>query len=233
MITKDDVISYAIDRCMKELYSLAQPKVSWKSFINQNKMYSIQKELWDKTRDTNPNWIGKSLKECIGPAPYEFYYLPRNIFKEVCDSYVNAFEFDHQQNLLDIIQILKNYCKEPIIDKWIKGEDGFPGHRDYEHPDNLKIEIKKKLEESPIISVPPSNKEEYYTELSEKLQDKFFEFLDMAGNFYNWNRDLNTFSMNVYLGAGPNSNKEAVIDNWKKYRHKTIKINDSEYEYFN
>ena len=52
--------------------------------------------------------------------------------------------------------------------------------------------------------------------------EKFFEFLDMAGNFFNWNGDLNSFYMSVCLGASPNSNKQAVIDNWKKYVDKTI-----------
>ena len=32
----------------------------------------------------------------------------------------------------------------------------------------------------------------------------------MAGNFYNWNRDLNSFNVSVYMGPSPNSYKEAV-----------------------
>ena len=41
--------------------------------------------------------------------------------------------------------------------------------------------------------------------------------------------DLNSFNTNVYLGASPNSNKEAVIENWKKYRNKDIEIDESKY----
>ena len=66
------------------------------------------------------------------------------------------------------------------------------------------------------------------------LQDKFFEFLDMAGKFFRWDRDLNSFKMSVYLGPSPNSNKKAVIENWKKYRNKDIEINEERIikEYF-
>ena len=58
--------------------------------------------------------------------------------------------------------------------------------------------------------------------------NKFFEFLDMAGKFYNWNRDLNSFNMTVYLGPSPNSNKQSVIDNWKKYKNQDIEIDEEQ-----
>ena len=65
-------------------------------------------------------------------------------------------------------------------------------------------------------------------EISKKCCNKFFKFLDMAGSFYNWNRDLNTFNMNVYLGYSPNSSKEAVIKNWKNYRNTDIEIDEEQ-----
>ena len=240
MITRRDVLSQAVDACMKELYSYVYPHVKWDDFKEECKIYSRKYKEWKNYRklehknlelyniyNEKLGWKDKSVTECIGPNPFEFYYLPKEIMKDICDSYVDVYKLDSQQELLDTIEILKNYCKEPIVDKYIKKE-GEPGYRDYEHPDNLEKEIKKKLEESPIISVPPSNKEEYYTELSEKLQNKFFEFLDMAGKFYNWNRDLNTFNRSVYLGPSPNSNKEAVIENWKKYRNQDIEIDEEQ-----
>ena len=56
----------------------------------------------------------------------------------------------------------------------------------------------------------------------------------MAGKFFRWDRDLNSFKMSVYLGPSPNSNKKAVIENWKKYRNKDIEINEERIikEYF-
>ena len=225
MITRRDVLVDAIDKCIRELYSLAQPEVNYDDFVEENKIYlEKEKEYYSLPKDNRP-----SYHEYMGPKPYEFYYLPREIFKEIADSYVDAYKLNDKQELLDVIEILKKYCEEPIVDKWIEGNDDKSGYRSYEYSNNLKIEIKKKLEESPIISVPPSNKEEYYTELSEKLQNKFFEFLDMAGNFYNWTGYLNTFNTHVYLGGTPSSNKESVIENWKKYRNIDIEIDESKY----
>ncbi len=225
MITRDEVLSQAVNQCIKELYSLVQPHVEWDEFVIQNKLYSNQYKIWEESRDTDPNYIGKSIVECIGPRPYEFYYLPKEVMKRVCDSYVYAYRIDTRQEFLDSIEVLKNYCKEPIVDKWIEGEDeNDPGHRGYEHPDSLHKEL------ATILKIYCDDSEADFGYVAQEIQNKFFEFLDMAGNFYNWNRDLNTFSVSVYLGPSPNSNKEAVIENWKKYRDKDIKIDEKQYE---
>lgn len=245
MITRDDILSKAASDCMEELYSLAQPAIKWGDFIKENeeysKKYTIWKQFnnafhrkeedseeWESIRKQHPDWENKSITECIGPRPYEFYYLPREVMNEICDSYVHSYRIDAQQNLLDIINILKHYCKEPIKDKYIEGyteENGFhhPGHRGYEHPDNLQKEVNKLL-----IGIDETNIA--FEDLSNEITDKFFEFLDMAGDFFSWNRDLNVFNTSVYLGASPNSNKETVIENWKKYRGKDIEIDESKYK---
>lgn len=212
-MTRQDVLTQACDQCMKELYEYVVPHVTWEQFKKECEEYSKKYLEWEK--HNNPEWKEKSIDECIGPRPYEFYYLPKEIMKDICESYVNAYQLDHQQNLLDIIEILKNYCKEPIIDKWIEGENGNPGHRGYAHPDNLEKELTKMF--NPLQDCDG-------LKMAIRTQSKFFEFLDMAGNFYNWNRDLNSFNMTVYLGASPHSNRERVIENWKKYRNKDIKI---------
>ena len=219
MLTRSDILGKAVDDCMKELYSYVQPHVEWEHFVGQNKMYSTKYLLWEKTKDVNPNYIGKSLVECIGPRPYEFYYLPKEILKDIVDNYVHVYRMDSQQNLLDIIEILKNYCKEPIVDKWIEGENELdPGHRGYDHPNNLEKEL---IEICDQHSHEPVN-------MAKEIQNKFFEFLDMAGKFFNWNRELNSFYQSVYLGCSPHSNKDIVIKNWKEYRGKDIEINEEQ-----
>ena len=211
MITRDDVLTQACDQCMKELYEYAVPHVTWEQFKKECEEYSKKYKEWEVKR--KDEWKGKPIDECIGPKPFEFYYLPREIMKDICDNYVHAYNIDNQQNLLDIISILKDYCKDPVIDKWIEGENGNPGHRGYDHPDDLAVQVNDIL-----------NNKHPETEL---VVNKFFEFLDMAGSFYNWNRDLNSFNMTVYLGPSPNSNKEAVIKNWKKYRNQDIEIDEN------
>lgn len=232
MIFRETVIKTAVLECLKELYSYAVPRIAWDRFVDECKAYNNKYKAWKnynkafKEKENKPeiwiqykctfiNWENKSVKECIGPNPSEFYYLPKEIINDIVNSYIYAYRLDQQQELFDTIEILKNYCKNPIVDKYIK-EEGEPGYRGYEHPDNLEKEIKKILGD-----VAEDN--EYY---QHKLQDKFFEFLDMAGNFYNWNSELNAFNMSIYLGSCPNSNKETVIENWKKYKNKDFEIND-------
>ena len=223
MITRRDVLADAIDKCIRELYSLAQPSVNYDDFIEENKKFlEKEKEYYSLPEDSRP-----SYREYMGPKPYEFYYLPREVFKEIADSYVHAYKFDGQQEFLDTINLLKEYCKNPIVDKYIEGElreDGTrqPGHRGYEHPDNLEKEIFKIIDDNIPLYQPPKK-------LVSGLQDKFFEFLDMAGNFYDYNTYLNAFNMHVYLGGTPNSNKESVIENWKKYKNIDIEIDESKY----
>ena len=235
MINRDDVLSEAVNGCLEELYTLVVPKITWEKFKEECKIYSNRFQTWDIFRKAqikkdefpqewehqktvHSNWENKSKTECIGPAPYEFYYLPKEIMKDVCDSYVHAYRLDHQQELLDTIETLKNYCKEPIVDKYIDDwtdETGFhhPGYRGYDHPDNLEKEINEIIDDEDI---------------SQLIQNKFFKFLDMAGNFFNWNRDLNSFNVSVYMGPSPNSYKEAVIENWKKYRNQDIEIDEEQ-----
>ena len=236
-ISRDNVISQAVDDCMKDLYSLVQPSVEWDDFVKQCKEHSNKHRIWEqfnhafhnREKDEKtwkreltkyPNWENKSVKECIGPKPYEFYYLPKEVMKEITDSYVYAYRLDQKQELLDTIEILKDYCKKPIVDKYIKYDGNEPGYRGYDNPDNLEKVISDYIDETIWDS-----------SLDCKIiVNKFFEFLDMAGNFFKWDRDLNTFNMNVYLGASPNSNKEVVIENWKKYRNVDVEIDETKYK---
>ena len=183
--------------------------------------------MWLQYQSTFRDWENKSIDECIGPKPYEFYYLPKKVLDNVCDSYIYAYRIDEQRELLDTIETLKNYCREPIVEIYVEPEKGRTGYKDFDHPDNLEKEIFKIIDDNIPLYQPP-------IKLVSGLQDKFFEFLDMAGKFFRWDRDLNSFKMSIYLGPSPNSNKKAVIENWKKYRNKDIEINEERIikEYF-
>lgn len=88
---------------------------------------------------------------------------------------------------------------------------------------------------NPIRNVYINNSKsyEYFESLSSIIgEDNFkivLEYLEAASNFYKWDSDLQSFMFSVYLGASPNSNKQAVIDNWKIYRNQDIVIDDSIY----
>lgn len=218
-MTRSKVLEMASIACLKELYSKVQPAVDWDDFMQLNKDYSKKYEEWEEKRK-NGEII--SLEEFCGPKPFEFYYLPQEVFKEITDSYVNAYCIDSQQNLLDIIEILKSYCEAPTVDAWITESNG-QGYRGYNHPDPLKEDIATLLrgyiEQDDFDAITVAN----------EIVENFYEFLDMAGQFYSWNRDLNAFNTTVYLGPSPCSNKETVIRNWKIYRNKDITIDESIY----
>lgn len=219
-MTRQDVLIQACNQCMEELYKYAVPHVSWEQFKKECKEYSKKYKEWDdwKTKNvSHPEWEGISVEVSIGPKPFEFYYLPEEIMKDICNSYIYAYKIDERQNLLDIIDILKKYCEDPIVDKWIEESDG-RGYRGYEYIDNLKTELIK------IFSSLDTDEQK----LAVEIQNKFFEFLDKASTFYKWNADLNSFNCTIYLGASPCSNKETVIENWKRYRNTDIVINDKE-----
>ena len=237
-MTRSEVLEQAVEQCLKELYTYVTPSITWEEFKKENELYNKKYKVWEnfnkafRERDKNPkiwlqyqstfrDWENKSIDECIGPKPYEFYYLPKKVLDNICDSYIYAYRIDEQRELLDTIETLKNYCKEPIVEIYVEPEEGRTGYKDFEHPDNLQKEIFKIIDNN-IPLYQPSKK------LVFGLQDKFFEFLDMAGKFFRWDRDLNSFKMSVYLGPSPNSNKKAVIENWKKYRNKDIEINEEQ-----
>lgn len=241
MITRKTVLKHAVEECIKELYSLAQPHIDWKEFKKECKNYSNRFETWEIFRRAqikknefpqewehqkivHPNWENKSITECIGPRPFEYYYLPDKVKDTIVEGYVDAYKLDSQQELLDTIEILKNYCNDPIIDKWIDDDEHHSGYKSYVRPACLKANIVEFLEAHYDL------RDSEYNSDSQEILDMFFEFLDMAGNFFNWNSELNFFNTNVYLGSSPSSNKQAVIDNWKIYRKTNIEIDDNEYD---
>lgn len=218
MITRSDVLEKASIDCLKELYSKVQPSVDWDDFMQQNKDYSVKYKQWEQMENRPP------IEEFCGPRPYEFYYLPRQVMKEIADSYVRAYEIDQHAELLDIIEILKGYCNKPVEEAYVEESDG-EVRRGFVHP--LPIQewiagiLKGYYDDSECGD---------HSTVAKELCEEFFHYMDKAGKFFSWNHDINAFNTTVYLGPSPNSNKERVIENWKKYRNTKIIIDESIYE---
>lgn len=177
MISRNDILCEAVDNCIKEMYANCQPHVEWEDFIKQNKE-------WKEGE----------------PRPYEFYYLPKEIFKDIADSYIYAYSIG--STLSNHLDLIVKYFEEPIRDKYIH-EEGKPGYRSYERFEPLKNII------------------------GEDAYKSVLDYIEEARRFYSSDYELSSFNMSVYLGPGPNSNKEAVIENWKKYRNQDITIDES------
>ena len=91
MITRRDVIADAADKCMKELYSLAQPTITWEDFIKENKEFIKREEEYYKLPKENK--ISYKNKKMFILKIDEIKKLEMdNIFPEDIDE--NGFEED-------------------------------------------------------------------------------------------------------------------------------------------
>ena len=174
VISHDDVLSDAIDKCLDLMYRASYPSITLEEYKNQYKGMETEKEKRESKL-------------------YESHYLPWKAYKAIEEDFVEAYELKPQ--LPEIIDILKGYFKKPIVDKWIDGKDGNPGHRGYEHPE-------------------PMDEETY---------EKVCKFLDMANGFYSWNRDINTFYFNI-SNYSPCSNRETVEKWWHEHGDPDFKL---------
>ena len=157
MKTRKEILSNAVLECMKDIYSFAQPHIDWEDFVKQNKEFIKKEEEYYKIpKDDRPLY-----EEYCGPKSFEFYYIPNEILKDIVQCYIDSYKIDDHQEFVDTIELLKNYCKCPLTDEDIK-------------PNNLEKEIKIILE----------NLDPQFVDSAKEIQNKFFEFLDMAKSFF-------------------------------------------------
>lgn len=175
VISHDDILGDAIDKCLDLMFRASYPSITLEEYKNQHKQLATEKEKREAKF-------------------YEAHYLPWKAYKAIEEDFIEAYEL--KSDLPDIIQILKDYFKKPIVDKWIEGKnENEPGHRGYEHPE-------------------PMDDETY---------EKVCKFLDMANDFYNWNRDLNAFYFNI-SNYSPCSNRETVERWWHEHGDPDFKL---------
>ena len=160
VIDRSAVLSQAIDSCLDLMYRASYPSVTLEEYMAEHEKF--------ETREEKEN-----------ARLFESHYLPWKVYRAIEEDFVEAY--DLKSPLPDIIEVLKGYFKEPIVDKWIEGKEGEAGHRGYEKPEPMDEETYKKVE----------------------------AFMDMANEFYNWNRDYNTFAFNI-SNYSPCSNRETV-----------------------
>lgn len=178
-ISKSDIVEEAIWKCLDLMYRASYPSITFEEYKEQHKKLSKE--------------------ERQGAKLYESHYLPMKIYKSIEEDFVEAYEL--KSDLPEIIETLKNYFKEPIVDKWIEGKtEHEPGHRGYEHPE-------------------PMDDETY---------EKACKYMDMANEFFNWNRDYMTFVFNV-SNYSPCSNRGTVEKWWHEHGDPDFKLPEDDY----
>ena len=106
MITRNDILTEAVDRCLNEMYKWSQPSIDLSELIKSG------------FKDSNENPL------------YRRHYLSQENFKYIRKNYIWAYSLDDGWD--KHFDILLNYLTEGgLKDKYIQ-EEGKPGYRSYE-----------------------------------------------------------------------------------------------------
>lgn len=98
------------------------------------------------------------------------------------------------------------------------------------------VELVREYFKKPVVEVYEENGRVYkdldplVKEIGEECFNVVSDYIDKAINFYRRDPERSNFKSSIFLGASPNSCKEQVIENWKKYRNKDIVIDESKYK---
>jgi hypothetical protein len=177
--SRDDVLSEAVDNCLDAMYRASYPSISLEE------LKAEAKKIDPKKRDE--------------AKLFNRHYLPSNIHTAILEDFAEAYELKSKLPL--IIDVLKDYFKEPIVDKWIEGKDETdPGHRGYEHPEAMP-------EEHRVVAE---------------------KYMDMANEFFCWNRDLNCLYFNV-CNVSPCSNRKTVEEWYHTHGDPDFKIPEDDW----
>jgi len=114
MLTRDSIISEAIDRCLTEMYQKSQPSADWHEYVKLANEGKIKKD------------------ERI----YERHYLCQSQFEYILDKYKEAFRCINEWKS-DIDFLVKNLKEGGLKDIWINGKNGNPGYRSAEKTPTL------------------------------------------------------------------------------------------------
>ena len=179
IISHEEMIADAVRKCLDLMYRASYPSITFEAYEDQHRVL--------------PEGERRNARL------YEAHYLPQKAYDTIKDDFVEAYEF--ASPLPTIIEILKSYFKDPVVDKWIEGEDeNDPGHRGYENPEPMDDETYKVVE----------------------------KYLGMANGFFNWNRDLSKFYFNV-SNYSPCSDRETVEKWWHEHGDPDFKLPPDEY----
>lgn len=191
---RHEILLEALERCYNEMFERAQPSVTWEQ-VNKNVLDGV---------------YGEGVKDA-----YNYHYLSSKEYEDIREKYMYMYNIHDRWK--DNAELMINYLKEGgTKDKWIPEkihENGFkePGYRGYEQVPSFEKHLFDILSEfeGKILNA------ETKTELQIKIVDKVFELMNYCKDFYRGDREVSNFIFSV-MDLSPNSNKEAVIENWKK-----------------
>lgn len=123
-------------------------------------------------------------------AIFERHYLNRKQFDYICNKYIKAFRLQNEwkDNISFLVDNLKEGSYKTVYKPLIEG--GEPCRMAEKMP--------------PIQDI-----------IGEENAKKLFDYIEKVKNFYHFDREEETFSINLCLGVSPTSNPETVKKYWK------------------
>ena len=200
-LTRKKILEEAYDRCMAEMFEKAQPAGDIHEYIRKIKAGEITKEDQEKDPIYNRHYLSHEEEKYIVDK-YVHAYRMQNEFKSDCDVLLNDME--------------KGYPVDKYIDEHDDEHGHHPGYRSYEDLPPLVEQVKKLVGDE---------------EMAKKVTDLFKGFIENRKEFYRFDRDEEKFSMSIWLGAIPTSNKETVKDYYKKHGFPEPEIKDRDPEH--
>lgn len=177
VVSRDDVVSDAVEKCLDLMYRASYPSITLDEYKGQHK--------------------GMTDDEKNNSQLFNAHYLPEKTYNAIRGDIIDAYGFTPE--LPGTVKLLKDYFKCPVVETWVKDEDG-TGHKGYDNLEPMDDETYKTVE----------------------------KFLDMANGFFRWDRDLSVFSFNV-ANYSPCSNRDTVEKWWHEHGEPDFKLPPDEY----
>lgn len=194
MLTRKDILEKAYHDCMSEMYAKAQPAANYDEILAGVKDGTIHDS------DSSPVYARHYL------SAYEFYYI--------LNKYKKAYGIESKWE--DYMSVVENYFNgKGMKDVWVDGKDNgyggkYPGYRSAEDVPNIKVPIRQTLFEE----LGSSYSRDELDELTNKLAEHSLNYIDWCRNFYRLDREEESFSISVSLGASPTSNPNTAKKYW-------------------
>lgn len=196
MLTRKAILEKAYHDCMSEMYAKSQPSVNYDEILDGVKNGSISDS------DANPVYARHYL------SAYEFYYI--------LNKYKKAYGIESKW--VDYVEVVGNYFNgKGMKDVWVDGKvdgDGnkTPGHRSAEDVPHIKTPIYNTL----FKEFGRSYSKHELNELTDEISEHILNYIDWCRNFYRFDREEESFSTSVTLGASPTSNPKTVVKYWEE-----------------
>lgn len=194
MLNRKEILEKAYHDCMSEMYAKSQPPANYDEILAGVRDGTIHDS------DSSPVYARHYL------SAYEFYYI--------LNKYKKAYGIESKWE--DYLEVVENYFNgKGMKDVWVNGKkdkDGneTPGHRSAEDVPNIKVPIYNTL----FKELGRSYSIHELDELTENIAEHSLNYIDWCRNFYRFDREEESFSISVSLGASPTSNPKTVIKYW-------------------